>query len=53
MVRNSKERGVSCQYYRDANKSSAVFDVPGKSMVPLLSASTSLIMSCSSDSDGF
>ena len=27
--------------------------VPGKSMVPLLSASTSLIMSCSSDSEGF
>lgn len=26
---------------------------PGKSMVPLLSASTSLIMSCSSDSEGF
>lgn len=27
--------------------------VPGKSIVPLLSASTSLIMSCSSDSEGF
>src|SRR4051812_16205049 len=27
--------------------------VPGKSMVPLLSASTSLIMSCNSDSEGF
>jgi hypothetical protein len=27
--------------------------LPGKSMVPLLSASTSLIMSCSSDSEGF
>jgi hypothetical protein len=26
---------------------------PGKSIVPLLSASTSLIMSCSSDSEGF
>lgn len=49
---------VSCQY-----KAAAVdllhlcrswgFDIPGKSMVPLLSASTSLIISCSSDSDGF
>lgn len=29
------------------------FRVPGKSMVPLLSASTSLIMSCSSLSEGF
>lgn len=28
-------------------------DAPGKSMVPLLSASTSLIMSWSSDSEGF
>lgn len=28
-------------------------DIPGKSMVPLLSASTSLIMSWSSDSEGF
>lgn len=27
--------------------------IPGKSIVPLLSASTSLIMSCSSDSEGF
>ena len=27
--------------------------IPGKSMVPLLSASTSLIMSCNSDSEGF
>lgn len=27
--------------------------LPGKSIVPLLSASTSLIMSCSSDSLGF
>jgi hypothetical protein len=27
--------------------------IPGKSIVPLLSASTSLIISCSSDSDGF
>jgi len=27
--------------------------VPGKSIVPLLSASTSFIMSCSSDSEGF
>lgn len=27
--------------------------LPGKSMVPLLSASTSLIMSCNSDSEGF
>ena len=30
-----------------------VRNVPGKSMVPLLSASTSLIISCSSDSEGF
>lgn len=27
--------------------------IPGKSMVPLLSASTSLIISCNSDSEGF
>ena len=31
----------------------SILDLPGKSIVPLLSASTSLIMSCNSDSLGF
>lgn len=56
MVRNS---GVACQYVAqgcgrwEANPEVLFRNVPGKSMVPLLSASTSLIISCSSDSDGF
>jgi hypothetical protein len=48
MVRNSVKPSaqVSKAYCRERF-------VPGKSIVPLLSASTSLIMSCNSDSEGF
>lgn len=47
IVRNSalnQHSRMPCGFVRAA---------PGKSIVPLLSASTSLIMSCSSDSEGF
>lgn len=37
------------RFYRGGS----INEVPGKSMVPLLLASTSLIMSCSSDSAAF
>ncbi len=46
MVRNSANNQSKPQKEGD-------LDIPGKSMVPLLSASTSLIMSCNSDSEGF
>ena len=51
MVRNSA-LGVSG--YEDSEIDGCpVHCIPGKSMVPLLSASTSFIISCSSDSEGF
>lgn len=51
MVRNS----ARCQHYSLVSDWHAEkwMRLPGKSIVPLLSASTSLIISCNSDSEGF
>jgi hypothetical protein len=59
MVRNSgvwpvkDHHGLQVQVSIRQEWDDARLIIPGKSMVPLLSASTSLIMSCNSDSDGF
>lgn len=50
MVRNSGNRSDTSAHRRRRGEE---LPVPGKSIVPLLSASTSLIISCSSDSEGF
>ena len=67
MVKNSN-RGAGGQKYKSLRVALHFHDMyramyravgqrqlhsPGKSIVPLLSASTSLIISCSSDSEGF